>query len=94
MQYNDVPGSDEEMELGLGSDASLASSCGMGSSTLSLPSPNLASAIPASASTTLPKPHLSGPHLGVGLHCLCVTAVQRKGSSAHSVAVIDETQVM
>lgn len=28
MQYNDVPGSDEEMELGLGSDASLASSCG------------------------------------------------------------------
>ena len=28
LQYNDVPGSDEEMELGLGSDASLASSCG------------------------------------------------------------------
>lgn len=28
MQYNDVPGSDEEMELGLGSDTSLASSCG------------------------------------------------------------------
>ena len=24
----DVPGSDEEMELGLGSDVSLASSCG------------------------------------------------------------------
>ena len=33
LQYNDVPGSDEEMELGLGSDASLASSCGKGSST-------------------------------------------------------------
>ena len=36
LQYNDVPGSDEEMELGLGSDASLASSCGERSCTLGI----------------------------------------------------------
>ena len=36
VQYNDVPGSDEEMELGLGSDASFASSGGESFSVRSL----------------------------------------------------------